>query len=302
MRCLDPLYAFYYPYKDEEGHRKYKIRIIPKRVDLSENRLKSMYGNTRFGELIQLPCGHCEACKIAYRKDWSIRCEMESMFHKDNCFLTLTLDPEHSKPVPVKEDIQYFLHKLRDSYGIQCRYFACGELGSQTGRSHYHMILFGYKPDDLKYYGVSNSGEDLFTSKFLNKVWSKGEVKIGEFSIRTASYVAGYVNKAKEQSFLMESTHPGLGHLYMTKHFRELFKYGHYQGKNGQVHKLPRYFKKLCEKLGYDPIHIKIDNEEKMTEINTSQKFVHGFQYDGELNSFNGVVMKDKLKKLKRGL
>lgn len=137
---------------------------------------------------------------------------------------------------------------------------------------------------------------------FLDKVWSKGRVTVNKFDIKCASYVAGYVKKDKGQQFVMMSTRPGIGQVYMLANFHNLFKYGHYQGKNGQVHRLPRYFKKLCEQLGYDPVHVQLDNEEVMLEINTSQKFVHGFQYDGQLNALNAYVMKDKLTKMKRSL
>ena len=283
--------------RDENGFIKYKIRIL-NGAKYSENTLKSTFGE----DLLMLPCGHCVACKMAYRKDWSVRCEMESMFHQKNCFVTLTFDDEHLKPLPVKEDVQYFLHKLRDTYKIKCRYFACGELGSRTERSHYHLILFGYEPDDLKYYGLSKSGMEMYTSKFLDKVWNKGRVTVNHFDIKCAAYVAGYVKKDKGQQFVMMSTRPGIGQIYMLTNFNKLFRYGHYQGKNGQVHRLPRYFKKLCESLGYDPVHVQLDNEEMMMEINTSEKFVHGFQYDHQLNALHGQVMKDKLKKLRRSL
>lgn len=249
--------------------------------------------------LVYLPCGHCPSCKMAYRKDWAIRCEMESLYHQKSCFVTLTLDEKNVKPLPVREDVQYFLHKLRDSYGIKCRYFACGEIGSK-GRSHYHMILFGYKPDDLKFYGKSKSGFDMFTSKFLSKVWNKGIVQVQDFNFACASYVAGYVKKDKNQAFIMESTRPGLGFLYMKENLHKLFIYGHYQGKSGQVYRLPRYFKKVCDQLCYDPIHITIDGQEKMEVINTAMKQAHGFQYDGQLNALNAHIMKDKLTKLKR--
>lgn len=296
MSCSDPLVAIKEKNLDSPG--KYRIRIFSKFTPDKAVQLKDRYGEA----LLYLPCGHCPSCKMAYRKDWSIRCEMESLFHKQNCFLTLTLDNSHIKPVPVKEDIQYFLHKLRDTYGIKCRYFACGELGSRTYRSHYHMILFGYMPDDLKYWGQSNSGQDVFTSKFLNKVWNQGDVYVGYFDISCAAYVAGYVKKDKNQAFIMESTRPGLGHDYMMGHFHDLFKYGKYQGKNGQLHRLPRYFSKLAEKHGYDLIHLKIDQAESMDELNKAAKFNKGIFQDMDLFAQDGIVMKDKLKKLKRGL
>ena len=297
MSCTSPIPAYKVRYHDEEtGYVKYKIKFINTFL-YSEDRMKEAFGD----DLLFLPCGKCESCKMEYRKDWSIRCEMESLFHQKSCFVTLTLDDAHIKPLPVKEDVQYFLHKLRDSYGIKCRYFACGELGSK-GRAHYHMILFGYKPDDLKYYGTSKSGYEMFTSKFLDKVWNKGIVRIQDFDISCAAYVAGYVKKDKNQAFIMESTRPGLGYLYMKENLRKLFLYGHYQGKNGQVHRLPRYFKKVCEKFGYDPVHISLDGQEKMLVINTAEKLAHNVMHDGEINGIKAYQMHDKLKKLKRSL
>ena len=296
MSCLHPLPAYLINYHDENGLIKQKIKFI-NTFQYSEDRMKSVFGNS----LIMIPCGKCLACKMAYRKDWAVRCEMESMFHEKSCFVTLTLDDDHLKPLPVKEDVQYFLHKLRDSYGIKCRYFACGELGSK-GRSHYHMILFGYKPEDLKFYGLSKSGFPMYTSKFLTKVWNKGLVQIQDFDFSCAAYVAGYVKKDKNQAFIMESTRPGLGAAFMESNLHKLFKYGHYQGKSGQIHRLPRYFKKVCEKYGYDPIHLAIDGDAKMEFLNTSAKFDHRFTHDGQLNALNEVLMKDKLKKLKRSL
>lgn len=298
MSCTSPIPAYKVKYRDPDtGFIKYKIRFVNTML-YSEDRMKEDFGES----LLFLPCGHCESCKLSYRKDWAIRCEMESLFHDKSCFVTLTLDDAHIKPLPVKEDVQYFLHKLRDSHGVKCRYFACGELGSNTHRSHYHMILFGYKPDDLKFYGLSKSGFDMYTSKFLEKVWAKGAVRIQDFNFACASYVAGYVKKDKNQAFIMESTRPGLGYVYMKENLHKLFKYGHYQGKNGQVHRLPRYFKKVCEKFGYDPIHISLDGMEKMQVITIGQLRAHNATHEAELNAIRSVQMKDKLSKLKRSM
>lgn len=296
MSCSNPLIAI--KERDSRSTTGYRLRFFSKYKPDEATHLVERFGDS----LVYLPCGHCESCKLAYRKDWSIRCEMESLLHKDSCFVTLTLDDRHYKPLPLKADIQYFLHKLRDSYGIKCRYFACGELGSKTNRAHYHIILFGYKPDDLKFYGLSKSGFEMFSSKFLNKVWDKGDVRIQDFDISCASYVAGYVKKDKKQCFIMESTRPGLGHDYMVGNIHQLFKYGSYQGRNGQVHRLPRYFEKVCDKLGYSLIDIKDDKKEVMKEISKSKRFNFGVFHDQDVFRIDGVIMKDKLTKLKRGM
>ena len=76
MSCSDPLVAIKEKNLDSPG--KYRIRIFSKFTPDKAVQLKDRYGEA----LLYLPCGHCPSCKMAYRKDWSIRCEMESLFHK----------------------------------------------------------------------------------------------------------------------------------------------------------------------------------------------------------------------------
>ena len=298
MSCEKPLVAIRLG-NSFPGHKD-KIKILSKyRLDETFD-LVNRYGADN---VLFLPCGHCASCKLKYRKDWAIRCEMESLYYTDNCFVTLTYDDEHLLPHPKREELRYFIKKLRDIYGIKCRYFGCGEVGLKTGRSHYHVILFGYKPHDLKFYGLSKSGMDMYSSKFLEHVWSKGKVFINDFNVRCASYVAGYVSKKFDKdNFLMFSTHPGLGFNYISDNLNHLFKYGCYTGKNGQVSSLPRYFEKVAEKLNYYYDDIKISRKESMRDIVDSEKFSRGVTHDSELFPIKGQIMKDKLKRLKRSL
>lgn len=298
MSCEKPLVAI--KLVDSRPGHKAIIKILSK-YRLSETTdLVSKYG---VDNILYLPCGHCPSCKLKYRKDWAIRCEMESYYHDDNCFVTLTYDDEHLLDHPKKEELKYFIKKLRDIYGIKLRYFGCGEKGLKTGRSHYHLILFGYKPHDLKYYGMSKSGMDMYSSKFLEHVWSKGKVFINDFDVRCASYVAGYVSKKfDENNFLMFSTHPGLGFNYMSENIAHLFKYGCYTGKNGQVSSLPRYFEKVAEKQDYYYDDIKIFKRESMVDIVEAEKYAYGVTRDVELFAIKGKIMKDKLKRLRRSL
>lgn len=114
-----------------------------------------------FDKVIRIPCGHCDACRIAQYEEWSARCWLEARQYASNLFVTLTYDNTHLPPKGVnKQDISNFLHKLREYFrrkfnltGI--RFFACGEYGGKNYRAHYHLILFNCQKfgDEKKVYG-----------------------------------------------------------------------------------------------------------------------------------------------------
>ena len=87
------------------------------------------------------------------------------------------------------------IHYKRNHNVDNIRYYLAGEYGSKTERAHYHAIMFNLPIADLKKEKVSGSGNVLYTSKELNKIWGKGYVWIGEVTWNSASYVARYVMK-----------------------------------------------------------------------------------------------------------
>lgn len=250
--CCKPLVAFNFGTDSETGKEIIQIKRVPLDYDL-----QSFLHEFRIYKPFLIPCGHCPECLTNYRKEWATRCVCESQYHKDSIFLTLTYDEVHHRKID-KNEIRQFIKSLRND-GIECRYFACGELGTRTSRNHYHCILFGYRPDDLKFYSKSSSGCRMYTSKYLQEKWNKGLVIVQDFSKKTASYVAGYVSKkiGASDGFLMMSTHPGLGYQYYLDHKYQIYKTDQiYLGLNG-IGKVPRYFLKLLEKDGFDLTHIK---------------------------------------------
>lgn len=270
------------------------IRIL-RRVDQATN-LEEKYGREN---VLFLPCGECEACRLKYRENWSIRCEMESMMHDKNCFMTLTYDDKHLLKDPSRRELRLFFMQLWKRK-IDFTYFACGEKGTRTNRSHYHVALFGYVPDDLKYYGQSN-GTSLFTSKFINDIWKRGNVLIGYFDKGAAYYIAGYVKKKEDSdNFLMMSK--GLGFDFMRKNVDKLFKYQNYVGLNGKVHSLPRYFERICELNGYDLLQVKQKQKEVWFKQIDSELLQTNLSHNCQLFGRDAPIMKDKLHRLKRGL
>lgn len=212
-----------------------------------------------------LPCGKCEACKITKRRDWALRCACEAKYHLNNCFVTLTYDNVHLPKSLSKKHFQEFIHSLR-GLGYKVRYFGCGEL-SPALRPHYHICLFGYIPEDLKYIGKSKSGMAMFESEELSKIWNKGFVVVNHFDPACAGYVAGYTTKklGQEDGFILMSKKPGIGFNYANEHMEKHLKYDVVMDSLGSIKKnhVPRYFDKLAEKYGVDLSLIKAKRNDK---------------------------------------
>ena len=153
-----------------------------------------------------IPCGQCTGCRLRKRKDWATRMELEAYSQsKENIwFITLTYDDDHvptqdtvtgeiykgginiwkgtsERPRTTQtlsvEDTQLFIKRLRKAVKEPLRYFLAGEYGDNTARPHYHMILYGWHPDDLKpIHKLSRHGH--YTSDKLVKIWGQGTVVI----------------------------------------------------------------------------------------------------------------------------
>ena len=131
---------------------------------------------------LPFPCGCCPACRAQKAMEWTLRMYLESLYHNEVAFVTLTYDnehlPEHNSLSPV--DLQSFLKRLRRRLEYKIRYFACGEYGDKFGRAHYHLIIFGLKFED--YFKVYDA-------------WQMGRVECEKPNLEAFKYVAGYVNK-----------------------------------------------------------------------------------------------------------
>jgi len=118
--------------------------------------------------------------------------------HDENSYITLTYNddnlPYHGGLV--KKDYQDFIKRLRHHVG-KIRYYMCGEYGNplEGWRPHYHAIIFGFNPPDLKFYKNNKNGDKLYTSEFLEHVWGKGFTITGGVTFESAAYVARYVMK-----------------------------------------------------------------------------------------------------------
>jgi hypothetical protein len=229
MSCYKPLIRLYNPDDKEISGRVYSLARFSQ---LSGKQLK--YEDLMYNPKVMLiPCGQCIGCRIRQREDWATRIELEARdYPKEQVwFITLTYDNDHVPGMIVKtgeimrkvqytwkpgekrpdsvqillyEDIQKFLKRLRKAYRGKLRYFVAGEYGEQTARPHYHMILYGWEPTDLKnLYKIQHNG--YYTSEWLANLWGMGQIQIAQAVPETYRYVAGYVTKKNVRNRRKES-------------------------------------------------------------------------------------------------
>ena len=173
-------------------------------------------------EKITIPCGHCLGCRLDHANMWATRIMVEAKEWTTNCVIALTYNDKNLRKdektklnTLYKKDLQDFLKRLRyyekgveewthPIKGIKenpIRYFACGEYGRSGtrapagGNPHFHVILFNWKPKDLKFYKYNKYGDTIWKSESLQKIWGNGFVTIEELNYNTACYVARYVQK-----------------------------------------------------------------------------------------------------------
>lgn len=222
---------------------------------------------------IYVSCGKCFECKQKISREWAFRILLESKLYEKNCFITLTYNDDN---LPEDEgihrrELQLFMKRLRKSLEPKkIRFFYCGEYGKRFGRPHYHCIIFDYFPDDAYFWQKDNSGEDLFRSPSLEKIWTKGFSSVGLLTYDSAYYCAKYMQKAPppeleiDKPFIGMSNRPGIGRDAINVNWLESDK----MYVNGKYMKLPRYFLKILEEKDPEAVaKIKSDRIKWLDEL-----------------------------------
>lgn len=234
-------------------------------------------------DFIPIPCGQCVGCRLDHSKQWAVRCMLESEYHDENYFITLTYDDEHvpmteyvdmdtGEVLPsmtlVQKDMQDFIKRLRRHFDYNgddgFRYFYCGEYGSKSARPHYHMIAFGLHLDDLTLYKRTPLG-NYYTSELLNSKWRNGYVIIGSVTFESCSYVSRYIMKKQKgkgaviydyynilPEFIRMSRNPGIGKEYFNENFDDIYPTDGIVLSGGSRVKPPRYFDNLMNDIDED--------------------------------------------------
>lgn len=168
------------------------------------------------------------------------------------------------------------------------RTFECGEYGEKNKRPHYHQIIMNWIPNDLKFKEMSKDGYPLYKSKTLQKIWGNGFVLIGMISFESASYVARYTMKKQglakvERQYYEEWTYLedkgiwgwkkrwknkkgkiepefisgslGIGKKWFIENKEKIIRNNgiliNHKGE-AKLKKLPRYYKKIWEKIDWE--------------------------------------------------
>jgi len=209
--------------------------------------------------------------------------------HTCSSFVTLTYS---DKFLPkdgslVYRDFQLFMKRLRiaiqkSSFKRACRkilnykpkdlkFYMCGEYGENYNRPHYHACLFGVDFPD-KVLLKEKDGVKLYTSPFLEKVWKKGFVTVGEVTFASALYLAKYVMKqfdgdlggsvyqGRSPEFGKMSrggrTGKGLGYTWFEKFSSDVFPKD-FVVIRGQHFRVPKYYSRkfmLTDREGFDSV------------------------------------------------
>nr|WAE43400.1 MAG: replication initiator protein [Microviridae sp.] len=225
---------------------------------------------------ITVPCGKCMACLSRKRAQWSFRLNQEFKVSSSAYFITLTYDDDHFTGEINKREIQLFLKRLRQFNSkvvptdyvfnkkvakarrkpSSVRYFLVGEYGSITGRPHYHIILFNFKPVD-----------DMFN--VIKNIWGAGLVHIGDVNIKSIMYAAKYILQEEtnidKDSFMMCSKNLGISYVEKMKayHNENHIHYG--IESHGVKTCLPRYYRdKIFSK---DIVELNSYNNQIMNDV-----------------------------------
>lgn len=176
---------------------------------------------------VQIPCGKCTGCRADQALMWSIRAYHEASQHERNCFVTLTYcDNNYPADGKIsKRELQLFFKRLRKKTApVKLRYIACGEYGTQSGRAHYHAVIFG-----LDFLGDQVPiNQQLYTSPTLEECWGKGQVSIAPVTMSSICYTCGYVLKKldDQDTFSLASRRPWIGNGWLEKYQQDIINTG----------------------------------------------------------------------------
>lgn len=251
--------------------------LSPSRISLKGTKAEKYYNNNICNGVVYVPCGRCFACLQNIRNEWIFRLLVELEHAKTAYFVTLTYDDQYlyyndkGYITLNKDHVKSFIHSLINegqkryktilkengkSYQdyknerLPLKYFLVGEYGSDTGRPHYHFIIFNYPSDNVE-----------LVNDCL-KLWKKCEIiDIRYLSIALCKYVTKYMIKDVDQNdFIKNDIVPpfrlmskGLGYHIINKNLAKGYIQGNINSiKFDKYYSIPRYIKNKLEKIIYD--------------------------------------------------
>lgn len=285
MACYQPIRAF----QRESGAR---VQLLPARGQRGEP------------SNLELPCGKCLGCQQTRATIWAERCKHHARQFRNCSFLTLTYN-DTFRPTSVEpRHLQLFIKRLRKRVsrvlaraakdGTQrninhrilsnprkpLSYFACAEYGEETGRPHYHALIF-----NADFHGLrigAEHGHELRINDHIAACWTDPKTKesYGNHTLgtATASAVAGYIAKYVLKSHRYNTLNnpicdrdgvfnenwirppfirlsKGIGNHWLERYHTDL-SHG-YITDSGRKQRIPRYYQKKLKGSVAQAIHLR---------------------------------------------
>lgn len=295
MTCYHPLKAFATGERTKNGKISYIVTGYDAKAIIIDgkghrtvvDRDPGFTGDKILRNPIEIPCGKCFGCRLKRARDWSVRMMLESEYHEENWFVTLTYNNDHLpmneyvdddgviqlKSTLCKRDLQLFWKRLRKKQDI--RYYACGEYGTRTARPHYHAVIFGLHLDPDRLVEYRSQPFQLWTCPELEEIWKCGYVVVGKVTQESCEYTARYCMKKLNGSaaeiydqfnfipeFSSMSLKPAIGRQWFDDHAFDIYPKDEIQLPKGRLVTPPRYFDQCMEKLDED-LMVSVKDERK---------------------------------------
>lgn len=165
-------------------------------------------------------CGQCTNCRIKKQSSWTLRNLLELHSARSAQFWTLTLDKQGMQSLGdshPKAMFKTFYRRLqqyeaRHNNPNQIRFYGCFELGTLSGRPHYHVLLYNLKKSLLQ---LPNSQHSTWAAQHTRH-WPHGHVDVGHVCPASIRYVTDYMMKFETQegpdSIPFRTTRPAIGY------------------------------------------------------------------------------------------
>lgn len=218
----------------------------------------------------RLECRKCSECLQKRSKELAIQSVFEvRSCSGQSCVLILTYDNEHlGDNVLDYSHVQEFQKRLRRyvqyTYNKKIRFLTVGEYGDKKGRMHWHMIVFGWKPQQslegmYTYFGGNFNSSSRWRSRKLDSLWQRGYVDVDHATDGNIFYVSRYVHKKFVKGMDLDCTIPldrsekktssmGLGLNYFLMHLKTFIRRKRIDIA-GYSYKIPRYYMDLLKVL-----------------------------------------------------
>lgn len=176
----------------------------------------SPWSGVELGREFLIGCGKCLGCQLDRSSSWATRAVHESRYFDALSFLTLSWADAHmpANPEDARHELRKFVMRVRKMFGPGLRFFGCMELGERFSRPHAHFCVYGEAfTEDAEPVAKSKTGNVLWRSPVLERLWTGGFSWVGEFSAESAAYVARYCVKKADQPSSVSLAHPVTGEV-----------------------------------------------------------------------------------------